>query len=115
VGYINAHATSTEIGDRLEAEAIRAVFGTHAPEVPVSSTKSMTGHMTGASGAAEAAFCLLALRHGIIPPTINLQDPEEGLGLDCVPLKARPVALEVAMTNAFGFGGTNVSLIFRKS
>jgi 3-oxoacyl-[acyl-carrier-protein] synthase II len=114
VGYVNAHATSTEIGDRMEAEAIRTVFGAHAPSVPVSSTKSMTGHMTGASGAAEAAFCLLALHHGIIPPTINLRNPEEGLGLDCVPLRSREASLDVVMTNAFGFGGTNVSLVFRR-
>jgi 3-oxoacyl-[acyl-carrier-protein] synthase II len=115
VGYINAHATSTEIGDRLEAEAIRAVFGSHAPHIPVSSTKSMTGHLTGASGAAEAAFSLLALHHGIIPPTINLQNPEEGMGLDFVPLTSRAGSLDVVMTNAFGFGGTNVSLVFRKT
>lgn len=114
VGYINAHATATEIGDRLEAEAIRGVFGESAAKIPVSSTKSMTGHMTGAGGSAEAAFALLALHHGIIPPTINLHNPEEGLGLDLVPLEARKGQMDVVMSNAFGFGGTNVSLLFKR-
>ena len=114
VEHINAHATATEIGDRLEAEALRGVFGEFAGRIPVSATKSMTGHMTGAGGAAEAAFALLALHHGIIPPTINLHNPEVGLGLDLVPLEARKAQVDVAMSNAFGFGGTNVSLVFKR-
>ncbi|MEB3323526.1 MAG: beta-ketoacyl synthase N-terminal-like domain-containing protein, partial [Synechococcaceae cyanobacterium] len=114
VGYINAHATATEIGDKLEAEAIQAVFGESGPPPPVSATKSMTGHMTGAGGAAEAAFALLAMGDGVIPPTTNLVHLEEGITLDCVPNRAREARLEAVMSNAFGFGGTNVSLIFRK-
>jgi 3-oxoacyl-[acyl-carrier-protein] synthase II len=115
VDYVNAHATSTEVGDLMEAEAIRAVFGEASRDLLVSSTKSMTGHMTGAGGAAEAAFSLLAMRDGVVPPTINLHAPEEGVDLDFVPLEARRAPLEVVMSNAFGFGGTNVTLIFRKS
>jgi 3-oxoacyl-[acyl-carrier-protein] synthase II len=115
VGYLNAHATATQMGDRLEAEAIRRVFGASAGTILVSSTKSMTGHMTGASGAAEAAFSLLALRDGIVPPTTNLHHPEDDLGLDCVPLEARKAHLDVVMSNAFGFGGTNVTLVFRRA
>ncbi|HSR42187.1 MAG TPA: beta-ketoacyl-ACP synthase II, partial [Longimicrobiales bacterium] len=113
VGYINAHATATPIGDGMEAGAIRAVFGEHADRIPVSSTKSMTGHMTGAAGAAEAAFAILAMERGTIPPTINLHDPDPEIDLDCVPNEARPGEPGVVMSNSFGFGGTNVSLVFR--
>ncbi|NIP56916.1 MAG: beta-ketoacyl-ACP synthase II [Gemmatimonadetes bacterium] len=114
VGYINAHATATPIGDGMEAGAIRAVFGEHADRIPVSSTKSMTGHMTGAAGAAEAAFAILAMERGTIPPTINLHDPDPEIDLDCVPNEARPAEPAVVMSNSFGFGGTNVSLVFRR-
>jgi 3-oxoacyl-[acyl-carrier-protein] synthase II len=112
IGYINAHGTSTEIGDRLEADAIERVFGPHARRLLVSSTKSMTGHMNGAAGAAEAVIAVLALAHGTAPPTINLdrQDPE--IRLDCVPWKARPLSTGAVLSNAFGFGGTNVALVF---
>lgn len=114
VDYVNAHATSTPLGDPMEAEAIRAVFGKRARTLPVSSTKSMTGHMTGAAGAAEAAFGILAMERGTIPPTINLDHPEEGIDLDLVPNAARSAELSVVMSNSFGFGGTNASLVFRR-
>lgn len=115
VGYVNAHATATPIGDGMEAGAIRAVFGEAADRIPVSSTKSMTGHMTGAAGAAEAAFAILAMERGTIPPTINLHDPDPEIDLDCVPNVARRAEPDVVMSNSFGFGGTNVSLVFRRS
>lgn len=115
VGYVNAHATATPIGDVMEIQAIAAVLGEHAERVPVSSTKSMTGHMTGAAGAAEAAFAILAMERGIIPPTINLREPDPEIDLDCVANEARPADLEVVMSNSFGFGGTNVTLIFRRT
>jgi 3-oxoacyl-[acyl-carrier-protein] synthase II len=115
VGYINAHGTSTDLGDKLETEAIKRAFGEHAYKLTVSSSKSMTGHVLGGTGAIEAAFCLLALRDQIVPPTINLDNPDEGCDLDYVPHKARPVTnLEYAMTNSFGFGGTNGCLLFRR-
>ena len=114
VDYINAHATSTEIGDLMEIQAVKALFGDHAYRIPVSSTKSMTGHLTGACGAAEAAFSLLAMDRGLVPPTINLDCPEEGIDLDCVPHRARPAELDVVLSNSFGFGGTNVSLAMRR-
>lgn len=114
VDYINAHATSTEIGDLLEIQAVKALFGDHAYRIPVSSTKSITGHLTGACGAAEAAFSLLAIDRGLVPPTINLDCPEEGIDLDCVPHRARPAELDVVLSNSFGFGGTNVSLAMRR-
>lgn len=114
VDYINAHATSTEIGDLLEIQAVKALFGDHAYRIPVSSTKSITGHLTGACGAAEAAFSLLAMDRGLVPPTINLDCPEEGIDLDCVPHRARPAELDVVLSNSFGFGGTNVSLAMRR-
>jgi 3-oxoacyl-[acyl-carrier-protein] synthase II len=115
VDYINAHGTSTPIGDRLELEGIRAVFGSHAPKVAISSTKSMTGHMNGAAGSAEAAFSVLALRHGVIPPTLNLDNPEGATDLDLVPRTARRADLRVALSNSFGFGGSNVTLIFKRA
>ena len=114
VDYINAHATSTEIGDLMEIQAVKALFGDHAYRIPVSSTKSMTGHLTGACGAAEAAFSLLAMDRGLVPPTINLDCPEEGIDLDCVPHRTRPAELDVVLSNSFGFGGTNVSLAMRR-
>ena len=114
VQYINAHATSTELGDRAETLAIRRAFGAAADNLAVSSTKSMTGHLLGAAGAVEAIFSILALRDQVAPPTINLHQPGEGCDLDYVPNTARPMALERVLSNSFGFGGTNGSLIFRR-
>jgi 3-oxoacyl-[acyl-carrier-protein] synthase II len=115
VQYVNAHATSTELGDRAETTAIRRAFGPAADKLAVSSTKSMTGHLLGAAGAVEAIFSVLALRDQVAPPTINLAEPGEGCDLDYVPNIARPMSIEYALSNSFGFGGTNGSLIFRRS
>ena len=109
IGYINAHGTSTEVGDLAETNAIKAVFGDRTPLV--SSTKSMMGHMLGGAGAAEAAVCVLAMENGLVPPTINLTDPDPACDLDYVPNLARKVDLKVAMSNSFGFGGHNATLI----
>jgi 3-oxoacyl-[acyl-carrier-protein] synthase II len=114
VQYVNAHATSTELGDRAETTAIRRAFGAAADKLAVSSTKSMTGHLLGAAGAVEAIFCVLALRDQVAPPTINLEQPGEGCDLDYVPKHARQMALEYTLSNSFGFGGTNGSLVFRR-
>jgi len=114
IDYINAHGTSTVIGDRAETIAIRKVFGSHADKLAVSSTKSMTGHLLGASGAIEAVFSVLSLRDQIAPPTINLHNPGEGCDLDYVPLAARKMHIDVVISNSFGFGGTNGSLVFRR-
>ncbi|MEA3198199.1 MAG: 3-oxoacyl-[acyl-carrier-protein] synthase [Gammaproteobacteria bacterium] len=114
VQYINAHATSTELGDRAETTAIRRAFGAAADKLAVSSTKSMTGHLLGAAGVVEAIFSVLALRDQVAPPTINLHTPGEGCDLDYVPNTARPMSIEYALSNSFGFGGTNGSLIFRR-
>jgi len=114
VGYINAHGTSTDIGDRLETVAIKNAFGDHAYKVAVSSTKSMTGHLLGGAGGLEAGITIMALRDGILPPTMNLDTPDEGCDLDYVPNKARKADVEYALSNSFGFGGTNGSLLFRR-
>jgi len=114
VGYINAHGTSTPAGDKAEAAAIKTVFGDHAYELSVSSTKSMVGHLLGAAGAVEAIFSVLAIRDQVAPPTINLDEPDEGCDLDFVPHEAKPRAIDVAISNSFGFGGTNGSLVFRR-
>ncbi len=114
VQYVNAHATSTELGDRAETTAIHRAFGPAAAKLAVSSTKSMTGHLLGAAGVVEAIFCVLALRDQTAPPTINLDQPGEGCDLDYVPKHARQMAIEYALSNSFGFGGTNGSLIFRR-
>ena len=114
IQYVNAHATSTELGDRAETLAIRRAFGPAADKLAVSSTKSMTGHLLGAAGAVEAIFSVLALRDQIVPPTINLHQPGEGCDLDYVPNTARNMALKYTLSNSFGFGGTNGSLIFRR-
>ncbi|GAB6386890.1 beta-ketoacyl-ACP synthase II [Stutzerimonas marianensis] len=114
VGYINAHGTSTPAGDKAEAAAIKSVFGEHAYKLSVSSTKSMVGHLLGAAGAVEAIFTVLAIRDQVAPPTINLDDPDEGCDLDFVPHEAKPREIEVAVSNSFGFGGTNGSLVFRR-
>ena len=114
VDYINAHATSTPAGDECEAQAITDAFGAHAQKLAVSSTKSMTGHLLGAAGAIEAIFCLLAIRDQIAPPTINLDNPSKDCTLDFVPHVARPMTINTALSNSFGFGGTNGALLFRK-
>jgi 3-oxoacyl-[acyl-carrier-protein] synthase II len=114
VDYINAHGTSTPLGDRAESDAIKTVFGDHAHKLAVSATKSMTGHMLGAAGGSEAVFSVLSIRDGIAPPTINLSQPSEGCDLDYVPNQARELAVNVALSNSFGFGGTNGTLVFRK-
>ena len=111
--YINAHATSTELGDRAETIAIKRTLGDYAKKVPVSSTKSMTGHLLGAAGVVEAIFSILAIRDGILPPTINLENPDPECDLDYVPNTARQAPVRVALSNSFGFGGTNGSLVFR--
>ena len=114
VDYINAHGTSTPAGDKGETDAVKAAFGAHAHKVAVSSTKSMTGHLLGAAGGIEAVFSALAIRDQVAPPTINLDNPDPECDLDYVPGTARPMKIDVAMSNSFGFGGTNGTLIFRK-
>ena len=114
VDYINAHATSTPLGDRAETIAMKDAFGDHARKVAVSSTKSATGHLLGAAGVVEAIFSLLAIRDGVAPPTINLDNPAEGCDLDYVPNTARQMKIDVALSNSFGFGGTNGTVIFRR-
>ncbi len=114
VDYINAHGTSTELNDLYETRAIKHVFGEHTYRVAVSSTKSMTGHLLGGAGGVEAVFSALAVYHDILPPTINYENPAEELDLDYVPNRARKARVNIAMSNSFGFGGTNASLLFRK-
>ncbi|HEX5761263.1 MAG TPA: beta-ketoacyl-ACP synthase II [Thermoanaerobaculia bacterium] len=114
VGYINAHGTSTPLGDRGEVRAIRTVFGPHAEKLAVSSTKSSTGHLLGAAGGLESGIVALAVREQVLPPTINLDHPDADCDLDFVPHTARPASFEVALTNSFGFGGTNGALLMRR-
>ncbi len=114
IGYVNAHGTSTPLGDELEATAIKRAFGDHAYKMLVSSTKSMTGHLLGGAGGLEAAITLLALRDQIVPPTMNLDNPGEGCDLDFVANIPRQVAMDYAMSNSFGFGGTNGCLVFKR-
>jgi 3-oxoacyl-[acyl-carrier-protein] synthase II len=114
IDYINAHGTSTQLNDLTETIAIKKVFGDHAKKIPISATKSMTGHLLGAAGSTEAIFTILALRDGILPPTINYEEPDPECDLDYVPNVARRQHLNTGMSNAFGFGGTNATLIFKK-
>ncbi len=114
IQYVNAHGTSTPAGDKNEAMAIKQAFGSHAANLAVSSTKSMTGHLLGAAGAVEAIFSILAIRDQVAPPTINLDNPDEGCDLDFVPHHAREMPINSVMSNAFGFGGTNGALLFKK-
>ncbi len=114
VDYVNAHGTSTPAGDISETRALKVAFGSKAAQVPVSSTKSMTGHLLGAAGAVEALFCVRAITEGAIPPTINLTDPDPACDLDYVPNVARSMPVRTAMSNSFGFGGHDVSLVFRR-
>jgi len=111
---VNAHATSTPLGDRGEIVAIKRAFGSAAEQLMVSSTKSVTGHLLGAAGAVEAIFCVLALRDQVVPATINLDNPDASIALDLVPNTSRQVKLDVVMSNSFGFGGTNGTLIFQR-
>jgi 3-oxoacyl-[acyl-carrier-protein] synthase II len=112
--YINAHGTSTPLNDLTETIAIKTVFGDYAKKIPISATKSMTGHLLGAAGSTEAIFTILAIRDGIMPPTINYEEPDPQCDLDYVPNMARRKPLKIAMSNAFGFGGTNATLVFKK-
>ncbi len=114
VDYINAHGTSTKYGDELETSAVKTVFGEHAYKLCVSSTKSMIGHLLGASGGVEAAICALSVYNKIVPPTANLENPDPECDLDYIPLKARPLDINIAMSNSFGFGGTNACIILRR-
>jgi 3-oxoacyl-[acyl-carrier-protein] synthase II len=114
IGYVNAHGTSTPLGDVIETRALKRVFGDRAKKVPISSTKSMTGHLLGGAGGLEAGISVLALRDQVIPPTINLETPDPECDLDYVPNVARKGALDYALSNSFGFGGTNAALIFKR-
>jgi 3-oxoacyl-[acyl-carrier-protein] synthase II len=114
IDYINAHGTSTELGDRIETIAIKRCFGEHAYKVAVSSTKSMTGHLLGGAGGLEAGITVMAIRDQVAPPTINYETPDPECDLDYVPNHARPMRIEHALSNSFGFGGTNGALIFKR-
>jgi 3-oxoacyl-[acyl-carrier-protein] synthase II len=114
VEYVNAHGTSTELGDIAESVAVKRCFGEHAKRLAVSSTKSMTGHLLGAAGGVEAIFSVLALKHQIAPPTINLFEQDVRCDLDFVPNTARDMRMQAALSNSFGFGGTNGTLVFRR-
>jgi 3-oxoacyl-[acyl-carrier-protein] synthase II len=114
INYINAHGTSTPLNDLTETVAIKTTFGSHAKKIPISATKSVTGHLLGAAGSTEAIFTILSIRDGILPPTINYEEPDPQCDLDYVPNVARRQPLNIAMSNAFGFGGTNATLVFKK-
>ena len=112
IGYINAHGTSTVVGDVQETAAIKSMFGPHAHSLAVSSTKSMTGHLLGAAGAVESIASMLGLKNGVLPPTINYEHPDPECDLDYVPNEAREVEVDYAINNSFGFGGHNAALVF---
>jgi 3-oxoacyl-[acyl-carrier-protein] synthase II len=114
VGYVNAHGTSTPIGDAIETTALKHVFGERAKKVPISSTKSMTGHLLGGAGGLEAGISVLALRDQILPPTINYENPDPCCDLDYIPNHARKAEVNYVLSNSFGFGGTNASLVFKR-
>jgi 3-oxoacyl-[acyl-carrier-protein] synthase II len=114
IDYINAHGTSTPVGDRIETQAVKTVFGDHARKLAFASTKSMTGHLLGAAGGLESAITSLAVFHGLVPPTINYETPDPDCDLDCVPGSARRMSVRAALNNSFGFGGTNASLLMRR-
>ena len=114
VDYINAHGTSTPGGDKIETVAIKRAFGEHANKIAISSTKSMTGHLLGAAGGIESIFTVLAIQNGLVPPTINYENPDPDCDLDCVPNTPRKAEIRCALTNSFGFGGTNATILFRK-
>ncbi len=114
VDYVNAHGTSTKVNDSVETLALKLALGDHARRVPVSSTKSMTGHLIAAGGAVEAIACLLAIRDNVVPPTVNLDHPDDDCDLDYVPHAARDREVNVAMSNSFGFGGQNTTLVLRR-
>ena len=114
VDYINAHGTSTSVNDSVETLAIKKTFGPTAFKVPISSTKSMMGHLIAAAGSVEAIVCLLTIRDGVLPPTINLDNPDPDCDLDYIPHVARRQAVDVALSNSFGFGGQNIALILRR-
>jgi 3-oxoacyl-[acyl-carrier-protein] synthase II len=116
VQYINAHGTSTPLGDELELGAVRRLFGDAVGGISMSSTKSAIGHLLGGAGAVESIFCLLAMRDGVVPPTLNLDDPVDGAdGVDLVPNVARRRSVDIALNNSFGFGGTNATLVFARA
>jgi 3-oxoacyl-[acyl-carrier-protein] synthase II len=112
IDYVNAHGTSTQVGDEIECTAVKRLFGDHAYKLSMSSTKSAIGHLLGAAGAVEAIFSMLAIRDGVVPPTLNLDRPSPGCDIDLVPHKAKERNVRYALSNSFGFGGTNASLIF---
>jgi 3-oxoacyl-[acyl-carrier-protein] synthase II len=114
VDYINAHGTSTPLGDEIELGAVERILGDAVGKATMSSTKGATGHLLGAAGAIEAAFCALAIRDQVAPPTINLENPSVETAMDLVPKQAKPMKIDIAMSNSFGFGGTNASLILKK-
>ena len=111
IGYVNAHGTSTKVNDRVETLAIKGGLGEHGKSVPVSSIKSMMGHLIAAAGSVEAITCLMAIRDGVLPPTINYETPDPDCDLDCIPNEARETSIQAALSNSFGFGGQNISLV----
>jgi 3-oxoacyl-[acyl-carrier-protein] synthase II len=115
IGYINAHGTSTDLNDKMETLAIKKLFGAKSYRVSISSTKSMTGHLIGAAGAIEAIYSVMAIRNGIVPPTINLENPDPDCDLDYTPNKAVSKQVEYAISNSFAFGGQNAALVFRRA